>query len=206
MPLRILHRSSAFLLFAFICVHVINHLVVVFGIQAHIDFMEIARIVYRTPIVEGLLLFCAAFQVASGLWLVTNSWRDLRGVVAWLQVLSGLYIAFFLLIHVTAVLVGRAILGLDTNFYFAAAGIHVPPNQWFFVPYYFLSLIALSAHIGCAIYWFLQDSNQMTRKTAVILSILLGSIASAVIVLSLAGKLYRVDIPAKYIAPYQRAP
>ena len=205
MPLRTLHRSSAFLLLVFLTVHVTNHLVSLWGIQRHVEFMETARAIYRAPFIEPVLLFCAAFQALSGLWLVARGWRGRRGAVAWLQALSGLYLAFFLLVHVGAILFGRLVLHLDTNFYFAAAGLHVPPNQYFFIPYYFLSLVALSAHLGCALYWFTQSASQRLRHTLLVGSLLLGGVVSTLIVLSLAGKLHPVEIPAKYKATYASA-
>jgi succinate dehydrogenase/fumarate reductase cytochrome b subunit len=202
MPSRTHHRISAFVLLAFLCVHVTNHLLAVFGVEAHIAFMEVARRVYRAPMVEPVILLAAAFQVMSGLWFVARGWRTRHGAVAWLQAISGLYLAFFLLIHVGAVLHGRLVLALDTNFHFAAAGMHVPPFQFFFVPYYFLSLLALGAHLGCAIYWRLAAASDRMRRAAIVLPVLAGSAAAAVIVLSLAGKLYPVDVPARYKASF----
>jgi succinate dehydrogenase/fumarate reductase cytochrome b subunit len=204
MYLRTLHRFSAFGLLAFIAMHVTNHLVAIIGIQSHIAFMDAARVVYRAPLVEGILLFCVVFQILSGLWFVVQGWRQRTGFVAWLQACSGLYIAFFLLIHVGAVLYGRALLNLDTNFFYAAAGMHVPPNQCFFIPYYFLSLLALSAHLGCAFYWFLKDSSKNMRQAALVIPIIIGSTVSTIIVLSLAGKFQPLDIPAKYKATYAK--
>lgn len=74
-------------------------------------------------------------QAASGSWLLARRWKQRRGKVAWLQALSGAYLAFFLMVHVGAVLFGRTVLKLDTNFYYAAAGLYVPPFQFFFAPY-----------------------------------------------------------------------
>jgi succinate dehydrogenase/fumarate reductase cytochrome b subunit len=196
------HRLSAFVLLAFLSVHITNHLVSVFGVEAHIAFMEAARVVYRAAMVEPVVLFAATLQVISGLGFVARGWRTRKGAVAWLQAISGLYLAFFLLIHVGAVLFGRWVFALDTNFYFAAAGMHVPPLQFFFVPYYFLSLLALCAHLGCAIHWRLAAASDRVRRAAIVLPILAGSAASAVIVLSLAGKLHAVDVPARYKASF----
>ncbi len=117
---------------AFACVHIANHLAALVGVSSHIESMEAARSVYRLRAVETLLLLCVAFQVISGLWLVVAGWKQRHGLVSWVQAITGAYLAFFLLVHVSAVLHGRAILHLDTNFYFAAAGFHVPPNQFFF--------------------------------------------------------------------------
>ncbi len=44
-----------------------------------------------------------------------------------------------------------------TNFYYAAAGMHVAPFQYYFVPYYFLAVAAIFGHIACAMHWLLRD-------------------------------------------------
>ena len=204
MTLRTLHRASAVLISAFVCLHITNHLAALVGIPSHIAFMQVARRLYRLPIVEFPLLFCVAFQVASGLWLVIRGWRQRRGRVAWLQAISGAMLASFLLVHVGAVLYGRNALSLDTNFYFAAAGFHVPPNQYFFAPYYFLGVFALFTHLGCAAYWNLHTLPSKTRAFALALPIVGGGVVSLLIVLSLAGKLHPVEVPAKYKATYAR--
>ncbi len=48
------------------------------------------------------------------------------------------------MVHVGAVLFGRAVRHLDTNFCFAAAGFFLPQNQHFFGPNHFLAVLALS--------------------------------------------------------------
>ena len=204
MTLRTLHRASAVLIAAFACLHIANHLASLAGVPSHIAFMEVARKLYRHPIVEFPLLFCVAFQFASGLWLVIRGWKQRRGGVAWLQAISGAMLALFLLVHVGAVLYGRTVLSLDTNFYFAAAGFHVPPNQFFFAPYYFLGVFALFTHLGCAVYWHLQTSPPKKRALALALPMLVGGVVSLLIVVSLAGKLQPVEVPTKYKATYAR--
>ena len=204
MKLRTLHRTAAILVAAFACLHIANHLASLAGVPSHIAFMEVARKLYRHPIVEFPLLLCAAFQVGSGLWLVIRGWKQRQGGVAWLQAISGALLALFLLVHVGAVLSGRTVLTLDTNFYFAAAGFHVPPNQFFFGPYYFLAVLALFTHLGCATYWHLHSSPRSTRVLAIALPMLVGGAVSLLIVLSLAGRLQPVEVPAKYKATYAR--
>ena len=204
MNLRTLHRSSAMLIGLFAVAHITNHLVSLVGVPSHIAFMEVARHVYRQPFVEGLLLLCVTFQVGSGLWFVLRGWRQRSGTVAWLQALSGAYLAFFLAVHVGAVLYGRAVLNLDTNFYFAAAGMHVPPNGLFFAPYYFMAVLAMFTHLACAAYW---NFGYPTKKHPALFigpPMLVGAGISLLIVLSLAGKLQAVDVPAQYKATYMR--
>ena len=202
MTLRDFHRASAFVIVAFAAMHIANHLASLLGVSTHIAFMETARTVYRHWAIESVLLFCVAFQVASGLWFVIRGWRQRKGLIPWLQAGSGAYLAFFLLIHVGAVLFGRSVLQLDTNFYYAAAGLHVPPNQLFFAPYYFLAVTALFTHLGCAAYWQLQTASDSTRAFVVGGAMVAGGAIALLIVLSLAGKLQPIEITANYKATY----
>lgn len=204
MTLPDLHRASAFVIVAFATMHIANHLSSLKSVSAHMAFMEIARNVYRHWAVESPLLLCVGFQALSGLWFVFRGWTQRRGIVPWLQARSGIYLAFFLLVHVGAVLFGRAVLQLDTNFYYAAAGLHVPPNQFFFAPYYFLAVLALFTHLGCAAYWQLHAAPPPTRTVVVSGAAVVGGILSLLIVLSLAGKIQPVDIPVEYKATYAK--
>lgn len=198
--LRRVHRMSAMFIAVFALVHLANHLASLWSIAAHIAFMDAVRTVVRQPIVETVLLACVTSQAATGLWMLIHRWRQRRGKVAWLQALSGAYLAFFLLVHVAAILFGRTVLRLDTNFYYAAAGFHVAPFQLFFAPYYFLAVLALFTHVGCAVHRRVRSPS--ARTLAIALPVGAGAITALLIVLSLAGMLQPVDIPAKYTATY----
>ena len=205
MTLRRLHAVTAALLVAFAAVHLTNHLVALGGVDAHLAVMEVARRVYRHPVVEAVLLAAVAVQVVSGVALVARGWRARRGLVAWLQAGSGLYLALFLLNHVGAVLAGRLALGLDTNFHFAAAGFHVAPFQLFFAPYYFLGVVALFVHLGCAASWSVPIGRRSLRAVAVAVPAALGVAAGLAIMLALSGALYPVEVPLPYRATYGAA-
>lgn len=202
MILRRLHGLSAVLIAAFACLHIANHLVGLSGAAQHIAFMESARSVYRFPAVELALLSCVALQIVSGLTFVVRSWQQRNGLVPWLQAGSGAYLSFFLIIHVGAVLFGRGVLNLNTNFYFAAAGLHVAPFQFFFAPYYFLAVVALFTHLGCAGYWHVRGRPRVAGALVIVLPCAIGAVASLLIVLSLAGALFPVEVPAQYKASY----
>jgi hypothetical protein len=202
MTLRKLHGLSALLILVFLCVHVANHLAGVSGIDTHLAFMRSARLVYRSPAVEILLLLAVVFQIYSGIIFVVRGWKQRHGFLPWLQAGSGAYLAFFFLNHVGAILYGRTILQLDTNFYFAAAGFYVSPFQFFFAPYYFLGVLALFTHLGCALYWLLETKSQTIRIFAVSLSFTVGFAISLLIVLSLSGVFHHVQVPPKYKATY----
>lgn len=202
MTLRTLHRSSAILIALFALLHIANHLAGLAGVATHLAFMEAARLVYRNLAVEMALLACVAFQVGSGLTLALRGWRQRRGFVPWLQALSGLYLSFFLLVHVSAILSGRVLLNLDTNFYFAAAGFHVPPYPFFFMPYYFFAVVALFVHLGCAAYWQVQHRPGIARVLVIAIPTAAAAAVALLIVLLLAGKLQPFEVPAKYKATY----
>ncbi len=192
---RPLHRAAGTVLAVFLAVHVANHLAALAGVDAHVRFMDAARRVYRQPVAEAVLLLCVVLQAASGLRMLWAGRQRRRGVLAWLQAGSGAYVALFLAIHVVAVLAGR-MSGLDTNFYFAAAGLHAWPFAWFFVPYYFLAVAALSVHLGCA----------LRRGGAVVAGFACVGIAAAgLIVATLMGMVVPVEIPARYLATFAGA-
>ncbi|ASJ89686.1 hypothetical protein [Porphyrobacter sp. CACIAM 03H1] len=149
---RRLHLASGALIGAFLALHLGNHLAMLSGQQAHIAAMTALRPFYRHPVAETLLMLALAFQLASGLAMI---WRTRgerrRGLARW-QAISGAVLALFVLNHVGAVWAGRLLLGLDTNYHFAAAGMHAGYAA-FFVPYYFLGVAALFVHAACALAW-----------------------------------------------------
>lgn len=110
--------------------------------------MNNLRLVYRNPIAETILLAAVIVQIVSGLKLFRAKRRVKKNFYDKLQIWTGLYLAFFFIFHVGAVLVGRTILDLDTNFYFGVAGLNTFPFNLFFVPYYGLAVIAFFGHIS----------------------------------------------------------
>lgn len=202
MTLRRLHCFSALFLTAFAALHLANHLVGLAGVEPHIAFTQSLRVVYRQPVVEALLIAAVVLQIYSGTTFVVRGWKQRHGFMPWLQAGSGAYLAFFLLNHVGAVLLGRAVFKLDTNFYFAAAGFQITPFQFFFAPYYFLGVLALFTHLGCALYWHLQTQSRSARLLAVALPVAIGATLSLLIVMMLVGALYPVQVPLEYTAPF----
>lgn len=202
MALKKLHGWSAWLLMTFALLHLVNHLIGLAGVEAHIAVMSSLREVYRVPVVETVLLASVALQACSGLLLVVRGWRQRRGLVPWMQAGSGTYLAFFLLNHVGAVMYGRMVMNLDTNIHFAAAGFFAHPFQFFFAPYYFLAVWMLFIHLGCAAYWRVQDRSELVRVLAVGLPAGMGLAISLLILLVLSGTLHPFNVPAKYLAVF----
>ncbi len=199
-----LHRTGGMVLALYALMHLGNHLVALQGGPAHQQAMEGLRLFYRYPLVEPLLLLLVLAQVLSGAWGAQRVLRQCGALhpVARVQALSGLVLGSFVLIHVSAVLVGRVVLQLDTNFYFAAAGLHVPPYGWFFAPYYFAGVAALGVHLGCAAYWALHARGRGVRWGVPVALGTLGVLVGGMLVLLMAGGLVPVQVPALYRATY----
>ena len=207
---RRLHGMAAVVVGLYALVHLANHLVALRGIASHIAFMQAVRQVTRVPAVEALLLAAVAFQAGSGVLMVLRRRRQRparpqrRPLFEWLQEASGLYLAFFLLVHVVSVLAGRAVLGLDTNFYFAAAGLQARPYPLFFVPYYGLAVAALFIHLACLLRRRLPAATPLaTRDRAAWAGIAAGAVLAALIVASFSGVFYPIDLPAAYLATFR---
>jgi succinate dehydrogenase/fumarate reductase cytochrome b subunit len=191
--LRRAHRGSAMLIGIFITLHLANHLAAMGGQEQHITVMDGLRILYRNIVVETLILLAFLWQAGSGMAMVIAGRHDRRGIVAWAQAGSGIYLAIFLCIHVGALLTART-QGIDTNFNFAAAGIHAGASA-FFVPYYFLSVAAIGTHVACAVYW-------SGHKRVAIVFAGAGAVAGALIIALLSGLIVPVTIPPPYLAAF----
>ncbi|MEN7551082.1 hypothetical protein AAG747_24385 [Rapidithrix thailandica] len=191
-----LHYFSGLTIALFVGVHLTNHLMLLGGTEAHLSFMEIARTVYRNRFVELLLLLAVFLQILSGIQLLRSKRKDLNTIYDKLHLYSGLYLSFFLLIHVGAVLSGRLYAGIDTNLYFGAAGLNTFPHLLFFVPYYSLSVIAFFTHVACIHrVKMMRFSNQpvaVNFQTKVIMWI--GGIIALVILIGM----MQVEIPSEY--------
>jgi succinate dehydrogenase/fumarate reductase cytochrome b subunit len=200
---RRLHRIAAAALGIYALVHLMNHLVALGGVERHIAFMQAVRQLTRVPAFEALLLAGVALQAGSGLRLALSRRGPRRLLFDRLQVLSGAYLAFFLAVHVISVLAGRTVLGLDTNFYFAAAGLNIRPYPLFFVPYYGLAVAALFVHLACAIRRRLPAGMPLAARNRLAWAgIATGVVLAVLIVATFSGAFYPVELPPAYRATF----
>lgn len=146
------HRLSGIVIASFLLLHLTNHLFALGGPQLHIAVMNLFRHVYRFPPIEILLLICVIFQIGSGATLVFKKGFLRQPFYVVLQILSGLYLSFFMIYHVRAIMLGRYRWNVQTDFYFAASVANNYPSKLFFIPYYMLSLVCVFAHIACVHY------------------------------------------------------
>lgn len=145
---RKIHFASGLVLTVFIGLHLINHIVSIAGAERHIELMNMLRNFYRAPIIEFSLLVAVLVQICSGTRLFLLKRKTTKIGFEKLHIYSGLYLAAFFVIHISAVFVGRLILNLDTNFYFGAAGLNSFPVNLFFIPYYGFAILSFFGHVA----------------------------------------------------------
>jgi hypothetical protein len=195
--IRIAHRASAVLLAMFLAVHLLNHVVALWGVAAHIAVMEGARLVYRSPALEPLLLTAALVQIVTGVEQARAGWGARRGFWQRTQVASGFYLAFFLANHTFWILVARLGYGLDSNFYLAAAFLTISPMPFLFAPYYILGVFALFAHLACAVHFRVRGRTGDRVGQAFLAC---GAVLAGVVVAAFMGAFYDIHLPPAYRA------
>lgn len=142
------HYLSGLTISIFVGLHLFNHVWSIFGADSHIELMNTLRRFYRNIFIESIIMLSVFVQIISGLKLFKSSRKTAISNFDKLHVWSGLYLAFFFIIHLSAVLGGRFFLHLDTNFYFGAAGLNSFPFNLFFIPYYALAILSFFGHIA----------------------------------------------------------
>lgn len=195
--IRKLHRWNAYLIALFLIPHLINHMAAIFGIRAHLAFMNAIRPLYRGTLAEMVLIGLFIAQIGLGLLLAYRRGIP-RGTWAYLQVLSGLYIVFFLAQHVPAILMARASTPpLDTNGYFAASVLQANPERLYFMPYYALAVAAIFTHLTAALRF-----RTWPRPAPVGVRLLpfLGLAVGVTIVFALTGYGRGIEMPPAYAA------
>jgi hypothetical protein len=210
--LRQLHRFAGLTLAVFIAMHLTNHLFALFSAERHIAVMDILRLIYRNPFGETILLAAVLIQVPSGIMLVRRKgWRGLP-LVERAQVASGLYLSFFLIVHIFAVmsaryylvsqafemLTGRHFMGLNTNFYWASAPL-LSPLWLYYIFYYGLGVTTVFTHIGSIHYQKMLSRTSSERAQIQAMMIVgAGLTVTVLILLAFSGVLYEINLPAAY--------
>jgi hypothetical protein len=199
MTVKKIHYISGLTITIFVGLHLFNHFCSIFGAEKHIEVMNTLRIFYRNIFVESILLISVFVQIVSGLKLFITSKKTAISNFDKLHIWSGLYLAIFFVIHLSAVLGGRLFLHLDTNFYFGVAGLNTFPLNLFFIPYYGLAIFSFFGHIA-SIHNKKMKKNAFDltpyKQSIIILS--LGLIMTIIIFYGLTNHFKGVTIPKEY--------
>lgn len=202
------HRLTAYILIIFVTLHLINHLFLIAGYDTYNQVQEILNAVYRNPILEPLLIIAISFQVLSGLKMAISSLRRKPKRPFWqrqfwekAQIISGFVFAYFIIEHLIALAGVRWFNpNLETDFYWPASVMNGAPFTYYFVPYYFLGVLAVMTHMGIGLRFVaLRKGRRALGDMLAKGSIVLGVIFGTLIVLSLLGVFYQIILPAKWV-------
>jgi hypothetical protein len=194
-----IHVLSGLMISVFVTLHLFNHLCSVWGAGFHMEVMRTLRMVYRNDFAETILLLAIAAQIYSGLCLFRTKRRTAKTFFEILQTYSGLYLAVFFVIHLSAVFAGRLYFNLDTGFYFGVAGINTFPVNLFFIPYYALAVFSCFAHAAAIHRKKMKRSVfSLTPETQAKAVLLLGACVTIFMFYGLTNQFKGVEIPEKY--------
>jgi hypothetical protein len=96
---RHIHASSAIVLATFALAHVFNHSLAIVSLGTHTVALQALRLVYRQNIGQTILIAAVAVQVCTGLTMVWKYYLRRATPLRNLQLVSGTYLAVFLVTH-----------------------------------------------------------------------------------------------------------
>jgi hypothetical protein len=193
-PLRVAHGVSALtLVLIFLALHIANHLMFPAGAATYDAVMKMFRHVYRTDILQPLLVALFLFQVGTGLffaWRLTGAPSDRFRTF---QIASGVYLAFYVLGHMDSVFIfARTYLGIDTGWDFATgapAGLVKDPWNIRLVPHYWLGAFFVLAHLaaGARVVIMAHGASPAFANRFMVGGAVVAAIVATVILLGMCG-------------------
>jgi hypothetical protein len=188
--LGVAHGVSALaILSLFIVPHIGNHLAGIWSGSVHIAIMNVVRHVYRSDLVEPILLALIGFQILSGITLVQRRMRMPGDFFGTVQTMCGAYIGVYFLAHMTAAFAARHA-GTDTNWIWLTGpngSLIVSLFKLRLIAHYWAGPIAIFAHLACGLRWVLLQRHVSTATANRIAWTLIaaGVVVSSVILLAL---------------------
>jgi hypothetical protein len=181
---RHIHAVSAILIASFALAHVLNHSLGIISIPTHTAVLHVLRLVYRQRVIETLLVIAILGQVCTGSVMVWKSYLRSASPLRNLQILSGLYLAVFLVTHLYSVYTTRQH-GIDTDFVWASSapvGLLGKVSAVPLLPRYTLAVLMVFIHLACQARWNLVRVTSAARAQQISYGLMaLGGVASIVI-------------------------
>lgn len=195
-----LHRFTGIFVSFFVIAHLCNHLMAWFGIATHQQVLDALRVVYRQPLVEILLIACFTFQVYSGIKLLLKlRKKESLSTYEKLQKWSGMVFGLFIVQHISATISQRMMFHFDTNFYFASRVVLEYPFKLYFVPYYFLGIMAFALHLANVHQHKMEEIVGAKQARSHFILILGVFVVMAIIILYIfMGGRYDIIVPPQY--------
>ena len=152
-PLRVAHGVSALaIVLIFLALHITNHLMFPTGPATYEAMQKVFRHVYRSNILQPLLVALILFQVGTGLFFVWRLTAAPSDRFRTFQIASGVYLAVYVLGHMDSVFIfARTYLGIDTGWNFATGdpvGMIKDPWNIRLLPHYWLAMFFVLSHLA----------------------------------------------------------
>lgn len=192
-PIRFAHGVSAAFILLYIAFHLFNHLAGLIGPETHAHIMALGRRVYRSSVVEPVLVALLLFQVISGVRLAWRWSRSSVDLARAIQVGSGTYLAAFVLAHMNSALISaRAVHHIDTDWAWASggrAGLIMDAWNIRLVPHYALGVFFVLTHVACGLRGVLlaHGMREFVANRILWVGMSFGAILSAAILAGLCG-------------------
>jgi len=152
-PLRVAHGVSALaIVLIFLALHIGNHLLFPTGPATYEAVQKVFRHVYRSNILQPLLVALILFQVGTGLFFVWRLTAAPSDRFRTFQIASGVYLAAYMLGHMDSVFIfARTYLRIDTGWDFATgdpAGMIKDRWNIRLLPHYWLAMFFVLSHLA----------------------------------------------------------
>lgn len=186
---RKVHRVSAFLLiFGFIGLHIMNHGVALISLELHEKLRLLFRSWYASTLVEPMLFGLLLIMIFSGVPMALRYMRSVGDHYKTLQIGSGIYMAFFFMAHVNAVLSARY-RGVETDWIFATGEQGLINGYYFLIPYYIWSVGMIWLHVSCGIRMVMLANKVSAEKASQTFKVLIfvGSLVAIIITAAILG-------------------
>lgn len=181
-------------LLLFLIPHIDNHLLALWSPALHTRAMKLLEIVYRAAVVEPVLVLFMLLLAATGL---TLAWRHtaIQGdSYRRVQTLTGVYLAAFIVSHLTAIFIlARGLSGVHTNewAYVSAAPLGMLRDPWSvrLIPHYAMAVWAVVTHVGLGLRGVLRAHGFAERlgNSVVKAMSVIGAIISIIIMVAVNG-------------------
>ena len=167
---RHIHASSAIVVAIFALAHVLNHSLAIISLETHRAVLNALRFVYRQNVGQTILIAAVAVQACTGIVMVGKYYLRRATPLRNLQLISGVYLAVFLVTHLITVFTTRRA-GIDANFIWAShapAGLLAGLSSVPLLPRYSLAVLAVFVHLACQARWNLRRiiSESAARKAS----------------------------------------
>lgn len=187
------HGVAALVAVVYLCFHFSNHLFGLIGADAHMAVMKVLRVVYRSPLIEPVLIASFLFLVGSGAYMAWRMTRRPADAIRSFQIAGGVFLIFAVISHINAVLyLARVYFNIDTDWGFAVgapAGLLHDAWNIRLLPYYLLAVFFVIAHAFCGLRGVML-AHRVSERTAtrvLVGGIVFSAVVAVTIILAMAG-------------------